>query len=96
MHHCSAAAAPYLNVSMPYRVDERVTIRRRKTIEYDLTPASKADASSLLILTSTHRWDVSRFRIPGSERPACLAPCRMSFQLGSRHTARSSAEWQEV
>jgi hypothetical protein len=39
--------ALYLNVSMPYRVDERVTIRLRKTIEYDLTPAGKADASSL-------------------------------------------------
>jgi hypothetical protein len=79
MHHCSAAAAPYLDVSMPYRVDERVTTRLRKTIEYDLTPASKAESSSLLILTSTHRWDASQFRIPGSERPACLAPCRTSF-----------------
>src|ERR1700761_8973654 len=48
------------------------------------------------IVTSTLRWDESRFRIPESERSACLALCRLSFQPGSRHIAESPVDRQEV
>jgi len=58
--------------------------------------ARKPEASSLHILTSTCRWDESRFRIPALERFACLALCRESFQQGSQHIAGLPAEGQEV
>jgi hypothetical protein len=45
---------------------------------------------------SIFRWDGSGFRIPGSERSAWLVRCRVLFQPGSPHIARSLVDPQEV
>ena len=49
-----------------------------------------------LILTSTHRSDVTRSRTPVWEGSAGLARCRALFQPGSRRIEGSPAEWPEV
>jgi hypothetical protein len=70
--------------------------RKAEKLDPHLTQARKPEASSPHILTSTLRWDESQFRIPESEGSACPALCRVSFQPGSRHIARSPADRQQV
>jgi hypothetical protein len=45
---------------------------------------------------SIFRWDGSGFRIPGSEGSAWLVRCRVLFQPGLPHIARSLVDPQEV